>query len=59
MSTAIVGCNVGSRVGKTSQPDRDRFRFINHLRSVCRQCRVPRTEEAPGEIESLQVQART
>jgi hypothetical protein len=43
---------VGFPVGKTRQPDNDRFIEINSVDSDCRKCRVPTGEETPRGIES-------
>jgi hypothetical protein len=53
MKPAIVGSLVGFAVGKSGRPDKPPRRVINDLSSLCRKCRVPATEETPGEIESL------
>jgi len=59
MKPDVVGYFVGFAVGKSSRPDKRHHHVINDLSSLCRKCRVSTTEETPGEIESLQGQART
>jgi hypothetical protein len=52
MKPAIVGFIVGFPVGKSGQPDKRELYVINELSFVCRKCRIPTTEETPGELES-------
>jgi len=53
MKPAIVGYVVGFPVGKSGQPDKPQRHVINDLSPLCRECRVPTTEETPGEIGSV------
>jgi hypothetical protein len=56
---AIVGYIVGFVVGKSDRPDMNRTSGMNNLDPNCRECRVPVTEERPGEFESLRPYGRT